>query len=316
MYQRKANGKFLLTGEYAVLDGALAVALPLRRGQWLEAQMTESREQPVLHWQALDRHNQVWFSAKFSLPGFDCLASNDHAVAGRLRQMFLHASAGHESLPPGEKPDWSRSWQVTTRLDFDRSWGLGTSSTLVALMADWLKVNPYLLLEATMGGSGYDIACAWAQGALTYRRSLLSLAEPEVKQIELSAEVLQGLSFIFLNQKMDSRAAIQAYRAKPSTTSFIERVSELSRAWVEAKNLPQAQQIMQAHESLLGERLGQIPIQKRLFAGFPGAVKSMGAWGGDFVLAATHQPISEVRRWCAGRGFHTVFSWQELAYSN
>ena len=36
MKEFHANGKLLLTGEYAVLDGAKAIGLPTKRGQSLQ----------------------------------------------------------------------------------------------------------------------------------------------------------------------------------------------------------------------------------------------------------------------------------------
>jgi hypothetical protein len=60
---------------------------------------------------------------------------------------------------------------VETHLEFDRSWGLGSSSTLISNIALWANINPYLLLEQSFGGSGYDVACAQANGPLLYIRN-------------------------------------------------------------------------------------------------------------------------------------------------
>ena len=42
-----SNGKVLLTGEYAVLNGSLSLALPSIYGQYLEVKNNESPRQPV-----------------------------------------------------------------------------------------------------------------------------------------------------------------------------------------------------------------------------------------------------------------------------
>ena len=54
-YSFHSNGKLLITGEYAVLDGALAFALPTRKGQTLE--VTENNEQG--RWQAFDSNGNL-----------------------------------------------------------------------------------------------------------------------------------------------------------------------------------------------------------------------------------------------------------------
>ena len=57
-----ANGKLLITGEYLVLKGALALAVPLNKGQTLT--VDESNESG-LHWRA-EIPNGFWFEVKFN----------------------------------------------------------------------------------------------------------------------------------------------------------------------------------------------------------------------------------------------------------
>ena len=47
----KSNGKFLLTGEYLVLKGATALALPLKLGQSLDVETLEENEN-LIYWNA------------------------------------------------------------------------------------------------------------------------------------------------------------------------------------------------------------------------------------------------------------------------
>ena len=53
-----SHGKLLLTGEYAVLDGALALALPTQYGQSLS--IRPSTEGSLL-WKSLDDRNHCWY---------------------------------------------------------------------------------------------------------------------------------------------------------------------------------------------------------------------------------------------------------------
>ena len=52
-----ANGKLLLTGEYAVLRGACALALPTKFGQHLTVEENNSN---FINWKSLDHKNKVW----------------------------------------------------------------------------------------------------------------------------------------------------------------------------------------------------------------------------------------------------------------
>ena len=47
----KSNGKFLLTGEYLVLKGAVALALPLKLGQSMNVETLDSDE-GLIYWNA------------------------------------------------------------------------------------------------------------------------------------------------------------------------------------------------------------------------------------------------------------------------
>ena len=54
-----ANGKLLLTGEYLVLDGAQALALPTKHGQGL---IIEERKEKGLKWESYDEYGNVGFN--------------------------------------------------------------------------------------------------------------------------------------------------------------------------------------------------------------------------------------------------------------
>jgi mevalonate kinase len=312
MYHRKANGKFLLTGEYAVLDGAQALAIPLNRGQWLQV---NAQEHTQLVWQAIDHRQHTWFSARFSVPKLDVIQTTDKAVSTRLQKILLAVRT--------QSPDFlgaNQGYQINTTLDFDRTWGLGTSSTLIALVADWADVNPYQLLHESMGGSGYDIACAFSTQAIVYQRfepnpeymQRPPYTNPKVQAIDFAQPIDAHYYFVYLNQKQDSRAAIERYRALPDKGNLADEISAVTRAFCAAKDLTDACKLIRAHEQMMGERLQQVPVQEGFFRDFRGAVKSMGAWGGDFVLAATDLEPTEMRDWCNQHSFPVFFSYQQL----
>jgi hypothetical protein len=67
--------------------------------------------------------------------------------------------------------------------------------------------------------------------------------------------------------------------------------------------------LLKAHESIIGGLLNQKPIQEILFPDFDGAIKSLGAWGGDFILASgAQQSIAYFKN----KGFQTIFSFEKM----
>ena len=58
-----SNGKLLLTGEYVVLDGALALALPTKFGQNLIVEPISSEQ---ILWKSFDQDGSTWFEDEFT----------------------------------------------------------------------------------------------------------------------------------------------------------------------------------------------------------------------------------------------------------
>ncbi len=55
------HGKLLLTGEYAVLDGADALAIPTKLGQSMTIKKTRGSD---LIWESLQPDGEPWFNAQ------------------------------------------------------------------------------------------------------------------------------------------------------------------------------------------------------------------------------------------------------------
>ena len=324
LYQ--AHGKFLLTSEYLVLKGALALALPLKLGQTLSV---ETRHGTSLQWDAY-KPDGPWFSVTLNPKNLEIIDSDDQPKAEKLRQILQAV----KQLNP--KAFEGNNLKFTTCLDFDPNWGLGSSSTLIANLARWADVNPYELLKLTFGGSGYDIACATAVQPIYYQLSMSKSAfrqaqrptldlpakvpepvegpTPLVEPIDFNPPFANHLFFIYQGQKQSSSKEIKAFLAKANPVDLqkdIEAVSKISRAVPKCETLDEFAMLMQCHERIISRCIGQEPVQKR-FPDFEGVLKSLGAWGGDFILAATEWTENQVREYFKGKGLEVVFGYKEI----
>ena len=147
-----SNGKLLLTGEYVVLDGAKALALPTKKGQSL---VVEENDSGFLIWQSFDCHNNIWYETKIETKYF----FNTSAPLGNSKfdeTLFKILWKALQMNPNFLKN--SSGYQISTHLEFERLWGLGTSSTLINNIAQWALINPFELLNNSFGGSGYDLS--------------------------------------------------------------------------------------------------------------------------------------------------------------
>ena len=143
----------MLTGEYVVLDGAKALALPVRFGQKLAVEYATTNFNT---WASYDVNYHKWFSLEFD-NSLQIGSTSNLLVSNRLLAIFREIKSKTQLF--------TRSYNFRTDLDFDRVLGLGTSSTLISLLSQWSSLDPYLLANLSFGGSGYDIACALAEGA-------------------------------------------------------------------------------------------------------------------------------------------------------
>ncbi|MFP9112590.1 GYDIA family GHMP kinase [Flavobacterium sp. RHBU_3] len=295
-----ANGKLFIMGEYTVLDGSDAFALPTRFGQSLEV---ESNSTNSISWKSYDADGSLWLEVSIALEDvFANTTNHGNKEAEMLIKVLRIAHAANpEVLVSG--------FDVVTKLTFPRNWGLGTSSTLISLVADWFGINPYKLLAQTFGGSGYDIACAQQQEPLIYN---MNGGEPTVRTISFNPDFSDKLYFVYLNQKQNSREAIAAYREKEfDKQALVAQINKLIEEVSTATDLSSFSSALEKQEALLGGVLGIAPVQERLFPDFNGVVKSLGAWGGDFVLATAEE---DPTAYFTAKGFTTIVPYKEMVF--
>lgn len=300
----RSNGKLMISGEYLVLAGAEALAVPLRLGQSMTV-TKDGNEGRALEWTALQKGDE-WFRAIFDTADFQIRCSTNGQTAETLRKLLLEARL----LNPTFLND-SFLWRVETRLEFDRHWGLGSSSTLVSNLAWWAGVDPYRLLFRTLGGSGYDLACARSAAPLVYRYRGQD-EQALVEAVDFRPPFSGQLFFVYSGEKQSSAISLKGFDASVAQASKVSRISMITRELLRVEQLEQFMQLLREHESITGGAIGKAPVQELMFSDFPGVVKSLGAWGGDFLLAASGLKGQEVFAYFKSRGFGTIFSFDEL----
>lgn len=294
-----SNGKLLLTGEYAILDGAMGLALPTKFGQYLSVKKSNTGK---INWQGLTDENTTWFTADITLKNFRILNTSDVELAERLLSILMEA----KQLNPSFLDSYDGVY-VDTKLTFPKDWGLGSSSTLINNVANWAQVDPFHLLEATFGGSGYDIACARNDTPLIYTKIN---GEARVKKVVFDPNFKDMLHFIYLNKKQNSRDAIKRYRKfDVDSKNLITKVNELTGQLLEAKTIDTFENVLNRHEDLLSKRLKVPTIKDQIFPDYPRSIKSLGAWGGDFIMATGEQKEME---YFADKGYTTVIPYTQM----
>lgn len=295
-----SNGKLLLSGEYVILDGALGLAIPTKYGHSLQV---ASAEASVLDWESLDKDGLVWFHGSFELESFAIRTSSDIETAKTLQQLLRQAQRQNPSFL-----NTSPGCKVVARLDFPKKWGLGTSSTLINNIAQWAGVDAYRLLWKAFGGSGYDIACARHDRPVLYR---LHGEKANVGEVHFDPPFKDSLYFVHLNKKQSSKQAVQSYKLKQfNKEEIISRISGITEKMAHETGLDGFKALMREHEAILSATLGIRPVKSALFPDYFGSIKSLGAWGGDFILATGDASTPDYFK---SKGFETVVAYADMA---
>jgi mevalonate kinase len=291
-----SNGKLLITAEYAVLGGAKALAVPCKKGQTLR--FKESLDS-VLHWNSYDEKGSCWFEARFELPELKIIHTSNSDISNRLQDILIFSKKENPSF-------LNQGGTVETELEFNRQWGLGSSATLIVNIASWAKINSYTLLENSFGGSGYDVACGLAEGPIFFTKKKNT---PWVTPVAFSPSFRSELFFVYLNQKRDSQEAVQNFDVSRVTPQLILSLNQLTEAISESSTLEEFNVLIQKHENLIGGLLQQKTIKEQLFSDYSGSIKSLGAWGGDFIMATGGK---ETQDYFSKKGYQTIIPFNQM----
>lgn len=293
----------LLFGEYAVLDGAKALAIPTHYGQSLEVKPHRGSD---LIWEAYDANGEIWFEAQISLYDFSSIRTSDERTSKFVQKLLKGAVRYNTEF----LNNWN-GFKVINRLEFNRHWGLGSSSSVIYNIAQWADVNPFHLHFYVSNGSGYDIACAGAEGPITYQ-----LLEDQLnyQEIEFDPGCTDQLYFVYLGKKQSSGDAIIHYTQQAKKRKDIaQKISTITDVAVHCKGLKAFRAAMDEHEQIISKELGLAKIKEKHFSDFDGSIKSLGAWGGDFCLVATELSAQQVSAYFAEHGLDTVISYKDIS---
>jgi len=306
-----AQGKLMLTGEYLVLKGAKAIALPVNLGQSLNVRMKRTFNETLVHWCARDYKERIWFQASFSKGSFEIKSSSNMEQATKLQQMLKSVRALNIHFM--REVDLDHYFE--TRLEFPLNWGLGSSSTLISLLAQLGHVDPFdLMRSCKINGSGYDLACAQSMKPVLFHVEEKSAGWAEVV---LDQNLLDNFFLLHLNEKVSSEKEVNrvsSFQVKCNEVkSLVDSINLINDRILEGVDLKEFIQLMKQHESITGSYIGKPLIQELFFSEFDGLIKSLGAWGGDFALVASESMDEDsIREYFNTKGYSTFFKLNDL----
>ncbi|OPC29499.1 GYDIA family GHMP kinase [Elizabethkingia anophelis] len=296
-----SHGKLLLTSEYVVLDGAKALAIPTKPGQDLSAEKIDDHRS-LIHWETY-REGKLWLKTCIDYKNLFVTETNiANASAFILKIFSTLKDMRSESL----EADYS--YILRSNVQFPENFGLGSSSTLMNNIANWGNVDAFALNDIALGGSGYDIAVAKAGAPIIYIRNR---GNKTVETVNYSPSFKDQLLFVHLNKKQDSREGITMYKQMEKSQDLIHYFSKLTDEILISENLENFSLIMEDHEKTMSNFLKIPTVKEKYFKNAPSFFKSLGAWGGDFILTTK---FCDYENYFLHNGFPNFFSYDELIY--
>jgi mevalonate kinase len=298
-----SNGKLILTGEYMVLEGALAMAMPLRLGQTLKVSKT-AESIGKIYWSTFVK-NEIWYYGVYNQNNLDILESSDNQTALYIQNILKKAAEINKEILIQRF-----STSIKTYIDFLPNWGFGSSSTLISNIAFWINADPFELQRKISNSSGCDVACAREKGPILYS---LNNEKPEISQVNFKPAFSKNLYFVYQGKKQDSALSIENYRSKIKNNKHKSLlISALTINILNADTLEKFEYYINRHERTMSEILDIPTIKSQRFKDFSGSVKSLGAWGGDFILATSKDELQLVKEYFSKKACPIIFSFDEL----
>ncbi|MBN1250601.1 MAG: hypothetical protein JXR51_03575 [Bacteroidales bacterium] len=294
-----SNGKFLITAEYLVMKGALALALPLKFGQRLKIEENNLKN---IIWQT-DVIGNIWFKAELD-ENFNILHSTNSNIADFLENILKSAKKLNNKFVIYKGTD------LIADVNFDINWGFGSSSTLISNIAYLADINPFSLFNIVANGSAYDIACARKNSPIKYK---LINNIPEYQNVTFNPNFKDKLFFAYLGNKQNSEKSIKDFKQNSKfSESLINEISDITNKFIEAENIIEFSELMHKHEEIIGSILKRKTVKKEFFSDFEGEIKSLGAWGGDFVMIASEMPFKYIKNYFLEKGINVIFKYDDI----
>lgn len=293
----------MLSGEYLVLHGACSLIIPLKAGQQMEVVATGRNKNAVLHWQA-NVLNEPWFFTHILISNWDILKTDNDEVAKSLVKILKEAqNLGHSVFKP------HTDYEIITNTAFNINWGFGSSSALIANIANWAMIDPFELNSKISGGSGADIAAAISDGPVLFK---LTDNNPDFHRIDFDPAFLRNIWLVYTGKKQNTPAGISKFKENASfSNKSIELIDSITKEMIRTNSLHEFMRLMSEHEKILSGILG-VPTIKSMMRDFPGEVKSLGAWGGDFIMAASEADDNVVREYFRSNNMNTIFTMDQI----
>lgn len=271
----------MLCGEYFATIGLPCISFPTHLTQALTVSESFSAYGEI-YWKARDLNHKTWLDFKFNFDDF-CFYGNAQENADAKHTLISMFALIKEKCPALFHTP--KAYHFETQAAFNRNWGLGTSSTLVSLLAQWSGIDPFYLQEKIFGGSGFDVATA-----LSDRPVLFDSATRTSSVFTWNKSWSEDWWIVFTGKKQNSRNSLSGVKRlledlktdNVKTMEIAKMLNQIITASDSQHFIHQINRLQNLTSNLLG--LATAAQDFGIETGETGICKYLGAWGGDMIL--------------------------------
>lgn len=94
------------------------------------------------------------------------------------------------------------------------------------------------------------------------------------------------------------------------------KINKISESILKAETLEEFESLIREHEEIISSTLKMTKVKELMFSDYWGEVKSLGAWGGDFVLVTSKKTKEETKKYFSSKKLDIFFSYEEFILEN
>ena len=106
---------------------------------------------------------------------------------------------------------------------------------------------------------------------------------------------------------MDSE--IENYNKNRASDSIIKEISNITSTILKCNSIEEFNKLIVSHELIISNLISKSTVKETLFKDFNGSIKSLGAWGGDMIMATSYEDPNKYFR---EKGYSTILKFDEL----
>ncbi|MDA8791846.1 hypothetical protein N9N67_01300 [Bacteriovoracaceae bacterium] len=199
--------------------------------------------------------------------------------------------------------------EIVNRFNFHLKYGFGSSSTSIKNISSLFNIDPWKLYFSAVNGSGADLAATFFSpgNIVLYTKDPLTMKQVTPQWDDIFEKSL----FIYLGSKVSSKKEIDHLNFN-SENKLISQIDNIIHQLFSVNSIDKFIPLLKKHEQLISLINGQEVIQEKLFSDFPGGIKSLGAWGGDYIWAISEKDLEDIKTYFKNKNYNQFYSYQEL----